>query len=277
VGSSSGANSSGNISADTLDLIGVLRAWQALSSETSVVRLTARVSEVLAALSGATSVMVCSQQDGQWSLLTSDAAQASIPLAEACTQGLLPLSVFSHVERTGQSLLVADAIGDDRFARDPYFALPGHCSVLAAPIAGQRGLGAMLMLESRMVRGAFNEQRLDAVKLIAGQLVVSLANAQLYESLEARVQTRTRELTGAQTRLVATARRAGMAEIANNVLHNVGNVLNRVTVSACLARRTLNQSRGEGLAGAVAIINEHATDLGGFIQSDPRAARWCRI
>ena len=38
----------------------------------------------------------------------------------------------------------------------------------------------MLLLENRLVRAAFTTGRLDAVKLIAGQLAVSLDNAQLY-------------------------------------------------------------------------------------------------
>ncbi|RYX94100.1 MAG: ATPase [Comamonadaceae bacterium] len=271
-GRESGGKGSVSISADTVDLVGVLRASQALSSETSVQRLTARVSEVLAALSGATGVLVLSRHDGQWMLLTPDAALSPIPLAAASAGGMLPLSVFRYVERTGASLLVDDACVDDRFASDPYFAGVPQCSLLVTPIAGQGGLDAMLLLENRHGRAAFNAQRLDAVKLIAGQLVVSLENAQLYESLEERVQERTRELTDAQARLVTTARRAGMAEIANNVLHNVGNVLNSVNVSASLARRTLGASRLEGLARAVGLINEHAADLGGFIHGDPRGA-----
>src|SRR5689334_13390294 len=44
----------------------------------------------------------------------------------------------------------------------------------------------------------------------------------------------TRELRAAQGELLATAREAGMAEIANNVLHNIGNVLNSVNVSVDL-------------------------------------------
>ena len=39
---------------------------------------------------------------------------------------------------------------------------------------------ALLVLENRLIRGAFSTDRLDAVKLIAGQLAVSLDNAQLY-------------------------------------------------------------------------------------------------
>ena len=41
-------------------------------------------------------------------------------------------------------------------------------------------LQALLVLENRLIRDAFTTERLDVVKLIAGQLAVSLDNAQLY-------------------------------------------------------------------------------------------------
>ena len=59
--------------------------------------------------------------------------------------------------------------------------------------AGAR-LRAVLLLENRLLRGAFTAERLDAVKLIAGQLAVSLDNAQLYA-----------ELTASRARIVAAA------------------------------------------------------------------------
>lgn len=43
----------------------------------------------------------------------------------------------------------------------------------------------MLLLENRLLRAAFNPERLDAVKLICGQLGISLHNAQLYAELTA--------------------------------------------------------------------------------------------
>ena len=70
-----------------------------------------------------------------------------------------------------------DAAGDDRFARDPYFAAVGACSLLAVPIVTRGTLGAVLLLENRLLRGAFTAERLESVKLIAGQLAVSLDNA----------------------------------------------------------------------------------------------------
>ncbi len=85
-----------------------------------------------------------------------------------------------------------------------------------------------------------------------------------HDLLEARVETRTRELSEANQglsreiaerrraerqladmhhQLVDAARRAGMAEIATGVLHNVGNVLNSVNVSATLVADRLRNSK----------------------------------
>ena len=80
----------------------------------------------------------------------------------------------------------------------------------------------------------------------------------------------TRELHAVQSDLVTTARQAGMAEIANNVLHNVGNVLNSVNVSAGLVNSKMRYSKALGLAKAVQLINEHAADLGDFLTHDAK-------
>ncbi|MES2785920.1 MAG: AAA family ATPase [Pseudomonadota bacterium] len=274
-GGSRGTTGSSSFSTDQLDLVGVLRASQALSSETSVEQLAKRVTDVLAALSGASKVLVLSWSDGQWSLLAPSPGEPSVPVAEAAERGLVPLSAFAYAERTGETLVVDDVPGDDRFARDRYFKGVPLCSMLVVPITGQGAARAMLILENRLGRGAFNPERLDAVMLIAGQLAVSLGNAQLYASLEDRVLARTRELEETQAQLVATARRAGMAEIANNVLHNVGNVLNSINVSASVVRNTISNSRIAGLTRAVDLINEHRHDLAHFIEADPRGkALW---
>ena len=90
------------------------------------------------------------------------------------------MSVLRYAQRTREPLVVGDATRDDRFARDPYFADLDCCSLLAVPILSRGTLRALLLLENRLIRGAFTTERLDGVKLIAGQLAVSLDNAQLY-------------------------------------------------------------------------------------------------
>src|SRR5262249_3072031 len=85
-----------------------------------------------------------------------------------------------YTQRTGEALVVDDATRDDRFARDPYFADLTCCALLAVPIVSRGSLRAVLLLENRLIRSAFTAERLAAVKLIAGQLAVSLDNAHLY-------------------------------------------------------------------------------------------------
>lgn len=80
----------------------------------------------------------------------------------------------------------------------------------------------------------------------------------------------TRELHAAQSNLLATAREAGMAEIATNVLHNIGNVLNSVNISTGLINIKMRDSKAQGLAKAVQLINEHAEDLGDFLTLDDK-------
>jgi PAS domain S-box-containing protein len=70
--------------------------------------------------------------------------------------------------------------------------------------------------------------------------------------------------------LVEASRLAGMAEIATNVLHNVGNVLNSVNISAGLIAERLRASKLKGLRRAVGLMDEHAGDLGDFLTRDTR-------
>lgn len=78
------------------------------------------------------------------------------------------------------------------------------------------------------------------------------------------------ELDASQEQLMEASRRAGMAEIATNVLHNVGNILNSVSVSAGMVRAALRTSRAKGLKQAVELMDMHAERLEGFLASDPK-------
>ena len=186
------------VTTGTIDLLGVLSASQALSSETSVTRLHAHVVQVLSAITGATGVhlLLWSEDRQDWRAAAPDSDGGAVPAGAARREHAMPMSVLRYVQRTSEPLVVADAAGDDRFAYDPYFADAGvgACSLLALPILSRGTLRAVLLLENRLLRGAFTTERLDAVKLIAAQLAVSLDNAQLYA-----------ELTASRARIVATA------------------------------------------------------------------------
>ncbi|WP_373315569.1 GGDEF domain-containing protein [Actinoplanes campanulatus] len=180
----------------------VLEAARALSSETSLDALRVRVRQVLGAMTGATAVHVVLRDDrtGGW-VLPGDGDRPEMDADQAARLGLLPLTAIRYAERTREPLLVDDVTIDDRVGRDPYLAGLDHCSLLVVPVIGQGQPRAVLVLENRLSRRAFSADRLDAVLLIAGQLTVSLENAQVYASLERAVAERTEELAEANHRL----------------------------------------------------------------------------
>ncbi|NWC59306.1 DAHL domain-containing protein [Pseudomonas veronii] len=112
-----------------------------------------------------------------------------------------------------------------------------------------------------------------AIRLLRSFTVINRVNRALHTanaSLEQRVEKRTRQLRDAQSELLDSARQAGMAEIATNVLHNVGNVLNSVNISADLVARKLRTSKALGLGKAMQLINEHPDDLGTYLREDEK-------
>ncbi|MBL7492679.1 diguanylate cyclase [Frankia sp. AgB1.9] len=185
----------------TIDLLGVVAASQALSSETGIAGLRARVERILSEMTGATGVHLLLRDEDRHRWSVPDGAGTVVPLEAAGRRGLVPSSVVRYAERTHEPVAVADATQDDRFRRDPYFAGLDRCSLSAVPILIRGELRAMLLLENRMIRGAFSTERLEGIMLIAGQLTVSLDNALVYASLERKVTERTRQLAAANQRL----------------------------------------------------------------------------
>jgi len=73
--------------------------------------------------------------------------------------------------------------------------------------------------------------------------------------------------------LLETSRKAGMSEVASNVLHNVGNVLNSVNVSATLAAEIARGSKSVQLGKVVALLDQHELDLAQFLTNDPKGTK----
>jgi PAS domain S-box-containing protein len=81
------------------------------------------------------------------------------------------------------------------------------------------------------------------------------------------------ELEKAQRDIVEASRMAGMAEVATGVLHNVGNVLTSLNVSANVIASSLHQSKADSLGKLSSLLNDHPNDLGEFIANDPKGRR----
>jgi PAS domain S-box-containing protein len=81
------------------------------------------------------------------------------------------------------------------------------------------------------------------------------------------------ELERVHKQLVTASRQAGMAEVATNVLHNVGNILNSVNISASLVIERVKQSKGPGVSRLAALLQEKGAEVAEFIAHDERGKR----
>ena len=126
----------------------------------------------------------------------------------------------------------------------------------------------------------FCGHRWEVKRMVARQRRLQLEN----DLLEAKVSQRTEQLAGANSalrgeiaereklhhQLLETSRQAGMAEVATGVLHNVGNVLNSVNVSASVFFDQVKKSKVVNIERIAVMMQEHAADLGGFMTQDPK-------
>ncbi len=159
---------------------------------------------------------------------------------------------------------------------------------------------ANLKLEDRVERRTaqlteeIQERQKVLVELEAANKAAEAANAEI----EDRVRLRTKQLESARNQLekefeehrktqiereelyvelANASRQAGMAEVATGVLHNAGNVLNSVNVSANLLTERASNNRVGSLVKAADVIAEHEHDLATFLTEDKRGKHFSRL
>jgi two-component system, NarL family, sensor kinase len=96
----------------------------------------------------------------------------------------IPVSVIRSVERTQKTLVFDDAVRELPFSTDPYIQHQQTRSLLCMPILKQGQLIGILYLENNLSAGVFTSDRLQALKPLMAQAVISLENARLHEQLK---------------------------------------------------------------------------------------------
>ena len=107
------------------------------------------------------------------------------------------------------------------------------------------------------LRGAHEELE-NRVRERTAQLTTEIAERRLAQEALARVN----------TQIASVSHRAGMAEVANSVLHNVGNVLNSVNVSVSLLSERLKRTPLADFPQATALMRSHEGNLGEYLTND---------
>ncbi|MGP8199562.1 MAG: two-component regulator propeller domain-containing protein [Limisphaerales bacterium] len=103
------------------------------------------------------------------------------------------------------------------------------------------------------------------------ELKVAERTRELRKEIEQRKRVQA-EIDIVNRELVDASRRAGQAEVATSVLHNVGNVLNSVNTSAGVVTGLMRGIPGDGISKFAALLEEHRDGLVEFLSRDNHAA-----
>lgn len=204
---------------EKLDLHSVLKAATAISEEIVLSRLLERLMQILLQSAGAQRGVIVLEQDGQL-FIEAEAAvaqesvniQQHVPLDQA-TQ--LPRQVMQYVARTKEPVVIGSSSDHARFPGDAYLTCRKNSSILCTPIVNRGKLLGLLYIENHLFLNAFTHERTELLRLISGQIAVSLNNAQLFDELEQRVATRTAKLEAANRELERLTNLDGLTELFN--------------------------------------------------------------
>jgi predicted ATPase/GAF domain-containing protein/HPt (histidine-containing phosphotransfer) domain-containing protein len=200
-GSSPHAGSSSTVKGGAvLDAASVLKATQAISSEVRTDKLFAALMNAIIENAGAQRGCLILKNDSDQGLYVEASANVdpaapeisrSVPLesaSEVCAD------IVRYATRTHETIVLDDAAERSPFQSDPY--IRQHCvkSLLCMPLLNQGELIGVLYAENNSASCAFTKERLGILRVVASQAAISIKNAQLYDSLEEKVQVRTLEL-----------------------------------------------------------------------------------
>ncbi|WP_224361618.1 trifunctional serine/threonine-protein kinase/ATP-binding protein/sensor histidine kinase [Hyalangium versicolor] len=271
-----------------IDALTVVKAQQAISGEIVLERLVTTLVRAAIENAGAQRGALLLPSGDTLSVMatatSASSANVAGPSTDASSHRELPWTILSYVRRTQEPVLIGDATRPHPFSGDEYLARSKARSVLCLPLMRREQFTGVLYLENNLATNAFSPARLALLGHIASQAAISIENARLYEDvqkakqelrqandeLEQRVEERTRELRQAQARLVDTAREVGMAEVASNVLHNVGNVLTSAVINLEMMQRAVGGSRVGKLKQATNLLFEHREELSSFLAPGAR-------
>ncbi|MCE9573319.1 MAG: AAA family ATPase [Deltaproteobacteria bacterium] len=174
---------------ESLDLVSVLRASQAISSEIDLGRLLERMMGLVAENAGADRAALIVDAGGELRI------EAMLDVRSGALEvltgrrlddaGALPEGIIRFVARTGEDVVLAHAAREGAFMHDAYVRARGARSLACLPVRHQDRTTGVLFLENELTAGAFTTERLEVLRFLVAQAAISLENARLYDATRA--------------------------------------------------------------------------------------------
>jgi PAS domain S-box-containing protein len=176
--------------AQDLDVMSVVKASQAVSSEIELPKLIERLMTIALENAGADRGVLMLPAKGEYLICAEARAtvdQIEVTMRqEPITQSSCPESLIRHIIRTQESVILDDAAKPNLFSGDDYLRDRQSRSILGLPLIKQRELAGILFLENALASHAFTPARIAVLELLAAQAAISLENTRLYTDLQER-------------------------------------------------------------------------------------------
>jgi predicted ATPase/transcriptional regulator with GAF, ATPase, and Fis domain len=168
----------------SIDLAAVFQAAHAITSEIELDLLLDRLMHVLLEAAGADhGVLVIERPEGPMLRVIGSLDTVTVvpdPGAPLESSGEVPVGLVQFVRRTRESVVVADAFVDPRWAQEPYVQRQRPRAVLCTPVIAQGSLEAVLYVENRLTPEAFTPDRVRVMQFLSAQAAAALRNAELF-------------------------------------------------------------------------------------------------
>jgi histidine kinase len=181
-----------------VDILTVIKASQTISGEIVLENLLRKLMVLLNQNAGAEKGFLFLENNGKLFIQAESSKNSESvntlhpqPL-ENC--GKLAESIVKYVAITKETVILDDASESTLFFNDEFIKTHKPKSILCAPFLNHGKIQGIIYLSNDLTAGAFTEKRLALLRLLTGQIAISIENALFYDQLEQRVSDRTKEL-----------------------------------------------------------------------------------
>ncbi|HJN74457.1 MAG TPA: AAA family ATPase [Myxococcota bacterium] len=179
-----------------LDLMSVLEAAEAISSEVELGALLDRLMRVCLQAAGANRGVLLLERESDRAVVrvigSLQGADYRVDLIEEDldSSSHVPFGVVERVRRTWDAVVVDDAQHGE-LADDDHVRTTGVKSLLVLPIQRQSTLIGVFVLENTLVSHAFTPSHIGVLELLSSQIAISLAQSLMFEQLMEEIRERT--------------------------------------------------------------------------------------